>query len=79
MAKGFYGRIVSYEQGLAGDDEALAEGLRRNLYGTVAPRPETLVQMIGYMRRQVEALNAEPVEKFFAGEVNFAPLFIEND
>jgi hypothetical protein len=24
-------------------------------------------------------LSAEPIETFFKGEVNFAPLFIEND
>jgi cytochrome b pre-mRNA-processing protein 3 len=79
MAKGFYGRIVAYEQGLDGDDEALAEALRRNLYGTVTPRPESVAQLGRYMRRQAAVLSAEPIETFFKGEVNFAPLFIEND
>src|SRR5579875_1374393 len=40
MAKGFYGRIKAYEDGLAADDRVLAEALQRNLYGTVQPRPE---------------------------------------
>src|ERR1700761_8191908 len=42
MAKGFYGRIAAYEEGLEGDDHTLGEALKRNLYGTVQPRPEAI-------------------------------------
>src|SRR4051795_13607666 len=38
MVRAFYGRILSYEAGLAGDDSALAAALARNVFGTVRPR-----------------------------------------
>ena len=34
MAEAFYGRIRAYEQGLDGDEDAVAAALDRNLYGT---------------------------------------------
>ncbi len=44
MAKGFYGRIAAYEKGLDGDDQTLSEALKRNLYGTVQPRPQAVAR-----------------------------------
>lgn len=76
MAKGFYGRIRAYEEGLAAGAPALGEALRRNLYGTVQPRPEALASMIGYVRAQVEALAQEPVEQLFSDHVKFAPISV---
>ncbi|KIL98794.1 Ubiquinol-cytochrome C chaperone [Paramagnetospirillum magnetotacticum MS-1] len=35
MARAFYGRVAAYDEGLAAEGDALAEALRRNLYGTV--------------------------------------------
>jgi cytochrome b pre-mRNA-processing protein 3 len=76
MAKGFYGRIKAYEDGLAADDQTLAEALKRNLYGTVQPRPEAVAAMIHYLRAQTSALAAQPVESFFADNVKFDPISI---
>jgi cytochrome b pre-mRNA-processing protein 3 len=76
MAKGFYGRIRAYEEGLAAGDPTLAEALRRNLYGTVQPRPEAVVGMVGYIRSQVQALARQPVDEFFSDHVKFSPIII---
>jgi cytochrome b pre-mRNA-processing protein 3 len=77
MAKGFYGRIRAYEGGLAAGDTSLGDALRRNLYGTVQPRPEAVAAMARYLRAQVAALAAQPAEDFFSDKVNFAPISIE--
>lgn len=79
MAKGFYGRIVAYEQGLAGPDAALAAALRRNLYGTVGPTDEAVAAMAGYLRREAAALAAQPLADFFSGKVNFDTQVTENE
>jgi cytochrome b pre-mRNA-processing protein 3 len=75
MARGFYGRIVAYEQGLETGDEGLEDALRRNLFGTAAPpAPAQLAAAARYLRRQAVALAAVPVASLVAGEVTFAPL-----
>ncbi len=74
MARGFYGRILAYERGLAGGDAALAEAIRRNLYGTAAPQPEQLAAIARYLRRQEAALAAAPVAALLQGESAFAPM-----
>jgi cytochrome b pre-mRNA-processing protein 3 len=74
MAKGFYGRIAAYEKGLEGDDETLSEALKRNLYGTVQPRPEAIATLGRYMRAQARALARQPVEAFFDDHIKFEPL-----
>lgn len=79
MAKAFYGRIVAYEQGLAGSEAALCEALVRNLYGTVAPPAATVSALARYLRRQAQSLAQEDVADFLSGKVNFGPLSIENE
>jgi cytochrome b pre-mRNA-processing protein 3 len=72
MARGFYGRIVAYGQGLGGDDATLRAALRRNLFGTVTPAEGQIDAAAAYVRRQAAALAAVPVERLLAGEVPFA-------
>jgi cytochrome b pre-mRNA-processing protein 3 len=72
MARGLYGRLVAYEQGLSEGDAALEDALRRNLYGTVNPEPAQIMAIQLYLRRQVTALTSVPVTSFLAGEVPFA-------
>jgi len=76
MAKGFYGRIVAYEKGLAAGDEELRRALGRNLYGT-APAAAAAEAMARYVRRQAAELAREPLERLLSGEVSFGPLEIE--
>jgi cytochrome b pre-mRNA-processing protein 3 len=71
MARGFYGRIAAYEKGL-GDEAELHAALRRNLFGTVEPRPEHVAGAARYLRDQAAALAAAPVDTFLMGEVPFA-------
>jgi len=74
MAKAFYGRIAAYEEGLKGTDATLGGALKRNLYGTVQPRPEALAAMVGYMRSQMEVLNRQPIEAIFNNNIKFLPI-----
>ncbi|MEI6556766.1 MAG: ubiquinol-cytochrome C chaperone family protein [Rhodospirillaceae bacterium] len=73
MVKGFNGRIVAYDRGIAGaGDDALLAALDNNLFGTVLePAPEALARMAGYLRQAVAVLEAQPLEALLAGEVCF--------
>lgn len=73
MASGFYGRISAYENGLAGDDEALHSALLRNLYGTVEPDSASVAVMAAYLRAQIEQIDSQPLELLIEGEVVFGP------
>ena len=75
MAKGLYGRIVSYEKGLKDpNDSVLHAALDRNLYGTVMENPDSCFEAVtAYMRREVEALAAQPLDRLVAGHVQFGP------
>jgi cytochrome b pre-mRNA-processing protein 3 len=73
MAKAFYGRITVYAQGLH-DEKTLVAGLRRNLFGTVEPTEQVLASAAAYLRRQAAALQAQPLARLLAGEVDFAPM-----
>ena len=77
MAKGFYGRVVAYERGLAGNDEELVEALRRNLYGTVSPMPQAAGAIARYTRRQAAKLAQEPLDQLLRGNISFGKLDIE--
>ncbi len=76
MAKGFYGRIAAYEEGLKGTDAILGDALKRNLYGTVQPRPEALAAMMGYMRNEAQTLARQPVEAILNDEIKFCPVTV---
>lgn len=73
MISGFYGRVAAYEAGLAGSDEALAEALRRNLYGTVEPALADTLAVAAYMRRAAAELAGQPAAALLGGEVVFPP------
>jgi len=78
MAQGFYGRIRAYERGLAGTPEELAEALRRNLWGTVpGVSAAHVTTLVGYLRRQREALAEQPWVTLSAGRVSFLPAVLE--
>jgi cytochrome b pre-mRNA-processing protein 3 len=54
---------------------ALAEALRRNLYGTVtAADDRDIAGIAAYLRRCVAEIAAQPVARLIAGEVSFAAL-----
>jgi cytochrome b pre-mRNA-processing protein 3 len=73
MAQAFYGRIGAYDAALvAGDTTVLAEALRRNLYGTVAPSDRDVDGIAAYVRRCEAAVAAQPTARLVAGTVRFA-------
>jgi cytochrome b pre-mRNA-processing protein 3 len=70
MASAFYGRARAYGRGLDGDED-LGEALRRNLYGTAAPRAASIAAMRGWSEAVATALAAQSTEALMAGEVSF--------
>ena len=71
MARAFYGRIISYEAGLAGDDSALGAALARNVFGTVLPPECAADDMAAYVRRAVRALCSQSAADLLAGDISF--------
>ena len=72
MAEAFYGRIRAYDQGLAGDESALAATLERNLYGTAAASAEQVAAMTAHLRREAASLAVQPAAALLAGDIAFA-------
>jgi cytochrome b pre-mRNA-processing protein 3 len=70
MARGFYGRIRAYEDGLAGEDRVLAAALARNLFGT-AKGALPLAAATAYVRRAAAQLGVQPAAELLAGHVVF--------
>jgi cytochrome b pre-mRNA-processing protein 3 len=70
MASAFYGRARAYERGLAGTED-LGEALRRNLYGTAAPREASLAAMRDWVATAAGSLARQQVEALLEGEVAF--------
>ena len=71
MARGFYGRVVAYEEGLSAGEEALGKALERNLFATVEPTAEQLSALAAYTARQVRALDRQDTAQLLAGHVTF--------
>src|SRR5260370_17484021 len=66
MARAFYGRILSYEAGLAGGDSALAIALARNVFGTVAANECAAEDMAAYVRRAVRDMLIQSAPELLA-------------
>jgi cytochrome b pre-mRNA-processing protein 3 len=73
MAKAFYGRIAAYDEGLAGDEDALAAAVGRNLYRGADPGAARLAAVAGYIRCEAAALEAQDLEDLLGGRVTFGP------
>lgn len=77
MARGLYGRIEAYDEGLAGTgpegEEVLLDALRRNLYGTcdTPPGDSTLAAMAGYVRGTAVSLDSAAISGLIDGTVAF--------
>jgi cytochrome b pre-mRNA-processing protein 3 len=71
MARAFYGRVLSYEAGLAGGDSALAAALARNVFGTVGPPDCAADEMAAYVRNTVRGLRSQSAAELLAGEISF--------
>ena len=71
MARAFYGRILSYESGLAGDDAWLAAALARNVFGTVSAPESAANDLAYYVRSAVRALRSQSAADLLAGDISF--------
>jgi cytochrome b pre-mRNA-processing protein 3 len=71
MARAFYGRILSYEAGLADDDAALAAALARNVFGTVSAPECAADKMAAYVRSTFRGLRSQSAAELLAGEISF--------
>ena len=77
MAEAYYGRSRAYDLALAGEDGALAQTLKRNVFGTLSegdrgPHSEALDGMVRYVEATIRTLNRQTAEELAAGEVCFA-------
>jgi cytochrome b pre-mRNA-processing protein 3 len=50
MTEALNGRMQAYDRGFAAGGDALAEAIRRNVYGTVTPRDDQVRGMAAYLR-----------------------------
>ncbi len=72
MATAFYGRLAAYES--AGSNQDLAEALRRNLFGTVAPSLAQLTAMARYVDAAAAALARQSLDEILAARLAFPEL-----
>jgi cytochrome b pre-mRNA-processing protein 3 len=71
MARGFYGRIRAYQDGIESADSALAAALERNLFGTVPGSPRQIAGMAEYVQAAVGELARQPAAELLSGRVRF--------
>lgn len=72
MAKAFYGRAESYEAGLKGQPEMLAEALRRNLYRKTDVADAQVMRLVGYVQRQAVMLESRTLAQLKQGQLGFS-------
>jgi cytochrome b pre-mRNA-processing protein 3 len=71
MGEAFYGRAQAYKAALAASaDNALAEALKRNIYGGVPSNPAGPARLAAYMREAVRVLKMQPAAAFLAGALD---------
>ncbi len=80
MARGFYGRVRAYQQGVESGDSVLAAALARNLYGTMyeSKSASQIEAMTRYVRRAVAELAGQAAAELLLGRVGF-PLPVIGD
>ncbi len=71
MGEAFYGRAQAYKMALAASaPDALAEALKRNIYGGVPSNPAGPARLAAYMREAVRVLKTQPAAGFLAGALD---------
>jgi cytochrome b pre-mRNA-processing protein 3 len=73
MARAFYGRILAYEKGLAGDDAVLGAAVSRNIFRATPGSAPTAGALAIYIRAAVDALRNQPATELLAGHISFEP------
>jgi cytochrome b pre-mRNA-processing protein 3 len=70
MVRGFYGRILAYEQAL-GDGAALGAAIARNVFGTVSGSALDSAALADYTRASARYLHRQPAADLLAGDIVF--------
>ena len=73
MVRAFYGRIAAYDAAIAEGDDAIAEALRRNLFGGTVPDETDLSALVGYVRDATRAVGRGDIADLLAGKLRFGP------
>lgn len=71
MAEAFYGRATAYDKGLLEGDEHLTQALMRNLFRSGDEAQANPQAVITYIKAQLAALSALPVDELMNGKVSF--------
>jgi cytochrome b pre-mRNA-processing protein 3 len=70
MAQAFYGRMKAYASAI-GDDAALRDALRRNVWREQPVADEAVGQLAAYARRNYQRLCTEPADTLLRGQFTF--------
>jgi cytochrome b pre-mRNA-processing protein 3 len=71
LARGFYGRVAAYDEGLEGDDTILMAALSRNVYRRSEPSAEQVSQLTTYFRNQLAAVEQHHLTALTDGDPGF--------
>lgn len=71
MVSGVYGRIAAYDQAVLQGEAALADAIRRNVYGTVEAAPEQAGELGRYLDDQVARLAQTDAQDVMNGNFGF--------
>lgn len=75
----FLAALINYDEGLLGDDKALASALWRTLYSTKEVDAEKLELFVGYVRKQAKHLQTQTSEQILLdGFAHFLPPFSDS-
>lgn len=73
MAQAFYGRLESYDLGLAQDEDTqLSAAIKRNVYRENETSEENVAAIVAYVRRESARLEATDVKDLLAGKLEFS-------
>jgi cytochrome b pre-mRNA-processing protein 3 len=71
IGEAFYGRAQAYRAALAAPGEdALAEALKRNIYGGTPLAPGAPGRLAAYMREAVRGVRAQPLDELLGGKLH---------
>jgi cytochrome b pre-mRNA-processing protein 3 len=78
LATAFYGRIKSYDNGIAGlDNETLVNSLKRNLFLDTVPKEEHVLIVMNYLVREIRASKGWTIADIKNNNVSFGDI-LEN-
>jgi cytochrome b pre-mRNA-processing protein 3 len=70
IGEAFYGRAQAYRAALAAPGDALAEALKRNIYGGTPLAPGAPALLAAYMREAVRGVRAQPPDEVLGGKLH---------